>query len=336
MIKHERNNLIDLLRFIAAISVAVFHFYAIPDIKVQNWYKVILGYGHIGVPIFFIISGYCILIALEHSKTSLAFITRRFFRIFPPYWFSLLVTAAVIFIFKYLKGINSLSVIPKSPKDVVATLFLLTDPITSVKNINWVYWTLPYEIFFYIVIYLCSYFKGLGFTIVLIFISAITCILPVSYHGFLSYFRFWPYFCLGASLYKILHGSRDERPLSFVLMAFTLADFYFVHESLLYCAVAIVVVLLIIYSYFKPIKSNALTKLGDLSYSIYLLHIPIGVYCFERFRERPPLQSNGILNFMLDIVLIVFIIYLSRLMHQHIEIPFIRMGKKLTNTPKIY
>lgn len=55
----------------------------------------ILGNLNLGVPLFFVISGYCILASADghrrSGRTSWHFLWRRFRRIYPPYWGSLLV-----------------------------------------------------------------------------------------------------------------------------------------------------------------------------------------------------------------------------------------------------
>ena len=54
---------------------------------------------NIGVPLFFVISGYCIAASVDASrrrgKGSLAFLGRRFWRIYPPYWAAILCFIAV-------------------------------------------------------------------------------------------------------------------------------------------------------------------------------------------------------------------------------------------------
>lgn len=83
MIK-ERNYTIDLLRFFAATMVVFFYFNeTVPFI--DNYYRTIVKFGWLGVPVFFVISGYCILLTANTSKNGFDFLIRRLFRIFPSY-----------------------------------------------------------------------------------------------------------------------------------------------------------------------------------------------------------------------------------------------------------
>jgi peptidoglycan/LPS O-acetylase OafA/YrhL len=88
---------IDLLRGCAALGVAIDH--AIihsPQLPVERWFwpmYVVLHYGHLGVPLFFVISRFCIHLQAarrrrEDSAAGLNFVgfwKRRVFRLYPPY-----------------------------------------------------------------------------------------------------------------------------------------------------------------------------------------------------------------------------------------------------------
>ena len=53
-----------------------------------------LTYGNYGVAVFFVVSGFCVHLSFRRqsgTKRWLAFACKRFFRIFPPYWLALLV-----------------------------------------------------------------------------------------------------------------------------------------------------------------------------------------------------------------------------------------------------
>jgi peptidoglycan/LPS O-acetylase OafA/YrhL len=60
----------------------------------------IARYGWLGVPIFFVISGYCIAACLDGERKRLghpgAFLFRRAVRIYPPYWILVAICAAVV------------------------------------------------------------------------------------------------------------------------------------------------------------------------------------------------------------------------------------------------
>jgi len=82
---------IDLLRFIAAISVVFYHYAFIgvtrPDYNPLVFPALvpIAKYGYLGVELFFIISGYVVLLSAQ-GKTVRQFFVSRVTRLYPAYW----------------------------------------------------------------------------------------------------------------------------------------------------------------------------------------------------------------------------------------------------------
>src|SRR5690606_1330209 len=118
---------IDILRFIASSMVVFFHL-SCPIVYLDNFYRSLVKYGYIGVPIFFVISGYCILLSAHSCKNLKDFVFRRFFRIFPVYWLSLAIVFGVMVFQKLATGTNSVAVIPSNSTDIFNTIFILTKP----------------------------------------------------------------------------------------------------------------------------------------------------------------------------------------------------------------
>lgn len=91
---------IDLLRFIAAISVVFFHYtyrgYAadnyspIPFLEIGHFTR----YGYLGVQLFFVVSGYVILLSVQ-GKTLRQFFLSRITRLYPAFWVAVTLTFLV-------------------------------------------------------------------------------------------------------------------------------------------------------------------------------------------------------------------------------------------------
>lgn len=321
----KRNHLIDLLRILAASWVVLFHFNQ-PIKTLDNWYRIFCKYGHLGVPVFFVISGYCILIALQHTKKPTTFIIRRFFRIFPAYWFSVIVTAVIVLALKLIIGVNSATQIPKNITGIMATLTLTTSPITNIKTINWVYWTLSYEMFFYVAVFVYAFFKKQYFILALIVATVLSAVLPQFQSGPLFFLSLWPLFSLGLAIYQLLHQPAYKW-FNVALLTFTIGSFYATHQSSIYITLCVITVALILINNIKPLKNNLLSRYGDVSYSLYLIHVPIGIYLLGHLKTIA-IQSNMALNMLFDAGVLVLLILLSKLMHRYIELPAIRYGKK--------
>ena len=326
---NNRNHLIDLLRILAASWVVIFHL-NLSGKPTRNWYLFICSYGYLGVPVFFLVSGYCILIALQHAKKPAEFIIRRLFRIFPPYWFSLMITCMAILFYKISTGTNAAATLPKSIAEIAATFALLTTPVTKIATINWVYWTLPFEVFFYLVTYACSFFKKQYFSLAIICITLLSVFLPIPKSGPLFFLAFWPLFTLGIVLYKFTHDPAGQKWYNLGLFAVTLLGFYTTKQNQPYIITCSVTVALIIINHFKPLKNNVMSKYGDVSYSLYLIHVPLAVYLGSLIQKREVIENQIILNIVTDFSLMVILIYLSGIMHKYVEIPSINYGKKLS------
>jgi peptidoglycan/LPS O-acetylase OafA/YrhL len=104
-----RYDSLDLWRGVACLLVLVNHaiFYNLPESTSATFFErldlaiaAVAGRLWLGVPIFFVISGYCISATADSHRrkgTSVrTYFLRRFRRIFPPFWVVLLTTAVVV------------------------------------------------------------------------------------------------------------------------------------------------------------------------------------------------------------------------------------------------
>jgi len=137
---------LDGIRGFAVLSVVIYHLaYFNPAFPIQNVLYSFTKAGFMGVPVFFVLSGFLISYTILKSQNRFnakAYIARRAAKILPPFLISL-----VIFSF--------LTLLWKEPRNIwfSAVAYLLTLPnfISGWDGINPVYWSLLVEIHFYIV-----------------------------------------------------------------------------------------------------------------------------------------------------------------------------------------
>lgn len=98
--------------------------------------------GRFGVQLFFLISGYVILMTAERSKRPSDFAIARFARLYPTYWVMLLVTMGVITIFRP-------NPFEFTPLQVLANATML-QRFLRIRDIEPSYWTLAVELTFYV------------------------------------------------------------------------------------------------------------------------------------------------------------------------------------------
>lgn len=335
----ERNHTIDFLRFFAATMVVFFHFND-PKVFIENWYGNIVEYGWLGVPVFFVISGYCILLTANTSKNGFDFLLKRFFRIYPTYWLSLGIVLLIVIIRYFFYGVNDIVILPKTLYGIISTIVLNTDPISKVIGINWVYWSLACEICFYILIGLGLMIFRKHLKLFLIFTVLVSIFINGLSKGVWWYFlKEWPCFALGISVYYF-HTCETKKDTSMAFSIFALSTIaIFVQNPInlsvnkQYITVSFLSFLIILLSNKFKLKRNFLSSLGDYSYAIYLIHVPIGVY-FLGYFKRDIIQIESVRIYCLyvgfDILNYILVCLLSILIFKFIEKPTIKFGKSLS------
>jgi peptidoglycan/LPS O-acetylase OafA/YrhL len=229
-----RFQLLDPLRGVAALWVFTFH-YAFSESFRQSfsWLMPIFRVGYLGVPMFFVISGYCLMAsvrtAVNDSESVRSFLYRRALRIYPPFWCSVVVVAALPFAIEALSALKTGTFLRPTADNNINFGFLnyeafdwlrvltLTQVFAHVPNaanlqykfttINAVYWTLAIEFQFYIVMAVAVALRSraAGW---LVAVTAFT--LPVWYLGAWTvvgiFVPYWPMFAVGILLYVVLES----------------------------------------------------------------------------------------------------------------------------------
>lgn len=102
--------LLDMARGIAALLVFLFHVRGGLEASMLVLADIV-RFGSLGVPLFFVISGYVISASAEATlrkgESAGAFLKRRFLRIFPPFWLSILVVLAVPYLLAAVSALKS-------------------------------------------------------------------------------------------------------------------------------------------------------------------------------------------------------------------------------------
>jgi peptidoglycan/LPS O-acetylase OafA/YrhL len=152
---------LDILRGVAILAVMLLHFTEggrkakDPLLHARLW--PVLQHGYLGVQLFFVISGYCIaaaVYALHGRERALStFLYRRARRIFPPYWWSILVTVTLGLVTVGLLRRSWSDVFPQAAWEWGANVLLLQGPVGA-RDVNLVYWSLSIEFQFYLVMVL--------------------------------------------------------------------------------------------------------------------------------------------------------------------------------------
>jgi len=327
---------LDAARGLAALWVFLYHIRLGIEPGV---FRQFANAGFLGVPAFFVISGYCMMATsrrmLASRQSAGRFLRRRLRRILPPFWASILVVLAVPFLgAAILAGLGGAFHWPAprwrqfSALDWVelATLtkglWVTGGAHKPYSAVNPVYWTLSIELQFYLVMTVALAFRR-RFDAILLAVTAgcwgtWLAIGPFAPGIFPEY---WPMFALGLLLHTVLdRGLRPARLFgrwsgAASAVAFTLLLLgslglatCFPSESLARQTVFALLCGLILWtaSGIEPavraelLVSRALTGLGKISYSLYLLHIQLS--SLVAMFVRPVIRGNGVLPALLCVL----------------------------------
>jgi peptidoglycan/LPS O-acetylase OafA/YrhL len=303
--------IVGALRGFAALFVCWYHFVY----GQQTFLKWSAEYGWLGVHIFFVISGFIIPYSLYQYRYSIRdyfrFVGKRLARLHPPY----LVSIALVIALDY-----AMMLIPhwKAPTpdtsllNLASHFFYLNDFIAR-PWLNVVYWTLSIELQWYLLLGLVFPLLGsrrwnmqLSGALLLILGHRLVPSEHVIFH-------IVPVFLIGVFVFQYRMGiSSLWRALVSIAAMFMIMR---VPIGMPVASTSVVAGLLIA---FVTFENRWMLRLGEVSYSLYLLHIPIGLRVIDLFSRLP---WSGELILLIDIMAIAICLYASVLFYRWIEAP---------------
>jgi peptidoglycan/LPS O-acetylase OafA/YrhL len=280
---------LDLLRFCAAFSVAIYHLCKWP--AGGDALRSVAQLGFLGVQIFFVISGFVILMTAEH-RTPIEFAKSRISRLYPTFWISVIVTSAAL----WIRGDDP-------PPAMIGANLTMIAPVFHQDFVDPVYWTLVVELRFYALVLLLLLFGQmrrielwLGVWVAALCLSHLPLTPPLPrqlFHGlqWASLVDYGSLFAAGCYFYLVRTRGPSLRrfiPLG-ICLVLSIIDVCTVQDGSSYPwssaqidAMAIVVAL--IYAAFVMLSLRAWQLpvhpiwpwLGGLTYPLYLFHAQFG------------------------------------------------------------
>lgn len=317
--------LLDYIRFGAALMVVVFHysFNGIANGKISSVDTLspliaITKYGFIGVEIFFLISGFVIFYSAA-NRTAGAFAYSRVKRLYPMFWFGVVLTSIVAILWAEDPRMQVWS------QQIVANLTMVPN-LLGYGYVDGVYWTLFYELWFYSIVFLALFLgagnKLDGFFIVWGLLIALNFFIPFYNEGPLS-----GYFCLfvsGAIIAMLRERLTLLRIATLCLVFVSYYSFAEVRVDLvadktghtisfdIVILITLIGYLLLLSTASQRVASLNLpfaTTLGALTYPVYLIHAHIGYILLSKFSSNEAhLWLVG-----LGIVLVVWTSYIAHI-----------------------
>ena len=343
---------IDSLRGLAILFVVMVHAgqYGSKTQYFPSWLAAFVESGKYGVQLFFLVSAYTLMLSHRSRQTEkdhlFRFFVRRFFRVAPLYY------AAVLY---YVLGRASAFHfadfrVERIPLPVtLANLFFAHG-----AQPDWINrlvpggWSITVEMTFYLVLPLVTLFvKNLNQSVWLLLFSLVLRqaaeALTVSLPPMFRYYYFpnqFPVFCLGITAYFAAQPREMLRPLTLLLLGLSIVWLsvegippHFIYA----CAFTMLLLALRQYPY-RALVNPFFTFLGKISFSIYLVHfivlhwlVTCGFVDYLAVTDTWSAFANFGLRY---IILLGLSAAVSTITYYRVELPFMKLGKKLLQARK--
>lgn len=279
---------LDLLRFFAAASVMLYHFTYRGWAQGDDMTELVLPnvgqffkYGFLGVDIFFMISGFVILMSVQ-GRSAADFVTSRIVRLYPAYWFCVSTTA----IFIYLFADHRFSI---DLETYLANMTMLHKFI-GYRHVDGVYWSLIVELKFYLLIFALVLIRQLHrVEIALAAWLACSAIgLYITLPGIVEFLfvpRWSAYFVAGACAFLAAKSGWTRFRIALYSLSFLIATAYLDAPSWVpYVALTsfFVLFIAIAHGWLQSFCRSWFVTVGMLTYPLYLLHQNVGFILFNQ------------------------------------------------------
>jgi peptidoglycan/LPS O-acetylase OafA/YrhL len=295
----SRVEALDLLRLVAVLAVVLYHFGfwgpAAGGIPALPWLAPFAKYGFLGVPVFFIISGFVIAYSAE-GRTAAGFAIARFSRIYPTFILCMTLTFLALLFW----GPPHFQT---SPAQWLANLLIAATALGQ-PYMDAAYWSLVIEVVFYAwvaVLIAVGLFPRRIDAIILIwlaitFANELTIDAPLVEKLFLADDS--GFFAVGLLIYEFYRGRRGPMLYSMLALAIGTAVFQSIHKLVrlaphtggvfddwivaAICLVSVAIIFAATQIRRVPLPTGLVLALGGLTYPLYLLHMQLGYVLYYR------------------------------------------------------
>jgi len=321
MLHDKKITHVESIRGIAALMVVMFHFISFTDGKIflfeSGTIRKISEFGAQGVEMFYIISGFVMIVALKRSnyniKKYFTYLIKRGIRILPTFWFTILLICFVSFCLN--------TFLWKIPYDWnfrnIITNATFTADLFRLEWINPIFITLKIELQFYLLIGLIFPIWNTNFIsklcLVLLFLTLT--FFSTDYNNIIKYL---PYFLTGMLTHEIYTAKKIKNicllllPFSYILKYNNLEDVSIVSITILFIL-------------FPFNRIRIINKTGAYSYSLYLTHGVSGGWLLYFMT----LYFGNKLNILFFIIAIVFSFMFAFFTYKLIEKPTLNLSQKI-------
>ncbi|HPF92242.1 MAG TPA: acyltransferase [Flavobacteriales bacterium] len=322
--------ILDPMRGVAALAVVIFHYLGsiLPTLR-PNGVEHIVEYGKMGVQVFFVISGFVIPYAMQRGgyvRSDLGrFMLRRSIRIAPPAYLAALALIAFHLLAILINGrpVDG-DPFPGFGFTAVFANLTFTAEYFGTGWYNFVYWSLTAEFEYYLVLALIFPLIASGspnWRVALVMAGMIL----LTWIPGPSFFHYTVYFLLGILVFLWRETSTDRRLLLFLGLATCLAGI--INGWTTPIAVSLVAALIIASG--TPFRTAPTDFLGDISYSLYITHVPVAYFAETAIKRVTDLHNTAGGKVFLFVVYLTLALVVAHLFHRLVERPFLHLSKRI-------
>lgn len=286
-----RFNVLDIMRFSAALIVVLYHYTSGTGSEPFVLVSWLTQYGYLGVPLFFMISGFVISASALH-RTPAEFAISRGTRLYPTVFACLTITT----LFIQFLGEGGISIVQYLTNLTILNLYV------GQEFVDGVYWTLLAELKFYACVFVLlavgvfAKFKIWLTAWMLLTISFLLFDQP-SFMGIFISPEYSAFFIAGIAFYIVTKQGYDSYYVGLLYTAFVVGSIniyeqapgFMKNTDQLDQIISVILVgfffglfFLISKDKIQIRKSKTLMLLGGMTYPLYLLHSMIGKVLFEK------------------------------------------------------
>jgi peptidoglycan/LPS O-acetylase OafA/YrhL len=298
---------LDLLRIVAAIAVALYHYvtcYPAPADAADatlSAVSAVTRYGYLGVDLFFMISGFVILWS-SINRHALGFSVSRLSRLYPSFWVSITFTSLCIVLLGPL--VEGYRPPPLDARTIAANATMLPTMLGA-SRIEDVYWTLEIEVRFYALVFVLLLLRQMRNVEPWLHLWLAVSIfgLVVKLPWLIRFAVLQPYgafFIVGCLFFRVLSGGLNWHRGTALLAAAAACLYVSIGQRAQFItadAVSAWVVPGLILAFFgmftllafRPGESRLpriAYQLGELTYPLYLTHATMGLLVYRLMRPR--------------------------------------------------
>ena len=278
---------LDIIRGLAILLVIIYHYTTRYNTIFDSEFVFSFSYGFLGVPLFFILSGFVISSTLERTQNIIHFIVNRIIRLFPTFWIS---SFFIFFVYK----ISSANLI-NDRFNISINEFLIN--LTMIPNIfgsrylDGAFWSLPPELFFYSFIGLCFFifYKRKNIIIYLnlfiLFFVILDFFIKIPILRIILNVPYMLIFFIGVINYRIYKNGTTKFLITLLISNCLVGSFIYTNYStkvdFLTFIVAVILFQFIFYLGLKKNKNKIFENkffsyFGNISFPLYLVHQNVG------------------------------------------------------------